>query len=170
MWLCMLDLLLPWHLARSSFTTFFVYYWLIDHWITIYGGPFPWWKSCGWDKACIRRHRLDATAAYVMTSGEYLIHLYTWFICNSVLLGLQLTGAVSTSSCLGGSTLAAVSDTWIGHMNQCLIVRFFQCFLMSDMTEASPDADEQYQLHPDHRYIQRVKSSGTPFFLQHWLW
>ena len=32
------------------------------------------------------------------------------------------------------------------------------------MTEVSPpDTDEQYQLHPDHRYIQRVKSSGTPF-------
>ena len=58
---------------------FIVCYWLIDHWMTIYGGQFLWRKSCGWDKACIRRQRLDATAAYVTTSGEYQIHLYTWF-------------------------------------------------------------------------------------------
>ena len=74
-------------------------------------------------------------AAYVTTSGEYQIHLYTWFICNSILLGLQLTGAVSASSCLGGPTSAAASDTWIGLMNQCLIVIFFQCLLISDMTQ-----------------------------------
>ena len=42
--------------------------------------------------------------------------------------------------------------------------------LRYDTGASRPNADEQYQLHPDHHYIQRVKSSGTPFFLQHWLW
>ena len=52
----------------------------------IYGGQFLWGKSCGWDKAC--RHLLDAMAAYVIAHWPYQIHLCTWFICNSVFLGL----------------------------------------------------------------------------------
>ena len=74
--------------CEELFKKFELCYWLIDHGMMIYGGQFLWQKSCGWDKACICRHLLDAMAAYVMAHWTYQIYLCAWFICNSVFLRL----------------------------------------------------------------------------------
>ena len=127
----MLELLLLWisgtlRGASKQFWSLLLAHWSWDNYL--------WWSVSVVDVLLLRQNlhpQAPAGCHGCMCSDILTISddLHTWFICNSVLLRLRLTGVVPTSSCLGGSTSAAALDTWIGQINQCLIVS-----LLSDYT------------------------------------